>query len=154
MEEKPSTQSMKATPSGLSSAVDLLKAAEDQFTSTSSEISRPKKSLAELKREMLTKANGQKDKPKFEINPRVAPGAEGSKLPATIKHIVSETNFGQLSRPLAKQPSRFGSKPAKIGPDLYEPDALDSAEVTARKMRLQNRQKKVTEQIGPFETIH
>merc|ERR1719228_2740047 len=38
-EEKPSTQSMKQTPSGLSSAVDLLKAAEDQFTSTSSEMS-------------------------------------------------------------------------------------------------------------------
>ena len=84
---KPPTQltSVQPAPSGLASAADLLKAAEGQFTSMSSEISRPKKSLAELKREMLTKANGQKDKPRFEINPTVAPGAEGSKLPATVK---------------------------------------------------------------------
>jgi len=104
--EAPKAHAPAAAPiSGLASAADLLKMEENQFSSSATETvakMKPQKSLAEIKREMLTKANGQIDKPKFEINPRPAPGTAESKLPSTVKTIVRETNFGQMSRPLSK----------------------------------------------------
>ena len=66
---------------GLASAQDLLKMEEEQFKTQKEAIANARrKSLAEIKREMLTKANGKQDKPKFQINPRPAPGSADSKL--------------------------------------------------------------------------
>ena len=65
------------------------------------------KSLVELKREMQQNVYGQKDKPKFEINPQPAPGSAKSALPATRAVVVQETSLGDLTQPLAKRPSRF-----------------------------------------------
>ena len=62
-----------------------------------------KKSLVEMKREMQQNVYGQKDKPKFEINPRPAPGSENSALPATRAVVVKETSLGDLTQPLAKR---------------------------------------------------
>lgn len=79
----PKTEPDASVPkiAGLASAQDLIKMEEDQFkTQREAVVNEPRKSLAEIKREMLTKANGRQDKPKFEINPRPAPGSAESKL--------------------------------------------------------------------------
>ena len=141
-----------AAPVGLASAADLLKMEENQFKTASEVVAqmRPQKSLAEIKREMLTKINGQADKPKYVINPIPTPGTVESKLPSTVKTIVRETNFGNVSRPLSKQPSRFSSnatpQPTESRATTLVP--TDPANVSARKMRLQQRQQKVKEQLS------
>ena len=100
--------------------------------------SKPQKSLMDIKREMLQKANGQKDKPKFEINPVPAPGSANSKLPATRAVVVSETSLGNLpSAPLAKRPSRFDKT-----------EKVETAQLTAQQLRVKQRQQKVQERMA------
>ena len=122
--EAPSQQEIKQPAGGLASAADLLKQEEDQFRQPSIQEQRAnfkpdqknldklkdlmnnrsgKKSLVEMKREMQQNVYGQKDKSKFEINPRPAPGSENSALPATRAVVVQETSLGDLTQPLAKR---------------------------------------------------
>ena len=48
------------------------------------------------------KSLGGKDKPKFELNPRPAPGSSDSKLPGTRQIVVQEKSLGDLSLPLGR----------------------------------------------------
>ena len=123
METEPPKE-IKQPAGGLASAADLLKQEEEQFRQPSIQEQRAnfkpdqknldklkdlmnnrsgKKSLVEMKREMQQNVYGQKDKPKFEINPRPAPGSENSALPATRAVVVQETSLGDLTQPLAKR---------------------------------------------------
>ena len=84
---------------GLASAADLLKMEEQQFSAAP--VKAPvRKSLMELKRELVQKQVQREDKKKFEINPRPVPGSAESRLPATVKTIVREVDLNQQAKVL------------------------------------------------------
>ena len=116
-----------------------------------------KKSLVEMKREMQQNVYGQKDKPKFEINPRPAPGSENSALPATRAVVVKETSLGDLTQPLAKRYVFLTHRRAEVFPSkklLFRPSRFDKlekpdvAQLTAAQLRVKQRQQKVNERIA------
>mgnify|MGYP006438568213 CR=1 FL=1 len=82
---------------GLASAADLMKMEEEQFSSAPTQAP-VRKSLMELKRELVQKQVQREDKPKFEINPRPVPGSAESRLPATVKTIVREVDLNQQTQ--------------------------------------------------------
>lgn len=82
---------------GLASAADLMKMEEEQFSSAPTQAP-VRKSLMELKRELVQKQVQREDKQKFEINPRPVPGSAESRLPATVKTIVREVDLNQQTK--------------------------------------------------------
>jgi len=154
----PKVEAIAPLSGGLASAADLLKQEEAQFIQPGSILeeranfkpdpsnvdklvdfmrNQSSKSLTELKRDMQQNVYGQKDKPKFEINPQPAPGSSKSALPATRAVVVQETSLGDLTQPLAKRPSRF---------DKVE--KVDVAQLTAAQLRVKQRQQKVNERLA------
>ena len=87
----------KIQAGGLASAADLMKMEEEQFSSAPAQAP-VRKSLMELKRELVQKQVRRDDKPKFEINPRPVPGSAESRLPATVKTIVREVDLNQQAK--------------------------------------------------------
>lgn len=96
---EPKTERPVQMSGGLASAADLLKMEEQQFSSAP--VQAPvRKSLMELKRELVQKQVQREDKKKFEINPRPVPGSAESRLPATVKTIVREVDLNQQTKVL------------------------------------------------------
>jgi len=88
----------KIQSGGLASAADLMKLEEDQFSSAQTQQAPARKSLMELKRELVQKQVQREDKTKFEINPRPVPGSAESRLPSTVKTIVREVDLNQQTK--------------------------------------------------------
>jgi len=129
----------KIQSGGLASAADLMKLEEDQFSSAQTQQAPARKSLMELKRELVQKQVQREDKTKFEINPRPVPGSAESRLPSTVKTIVREVDLNQQTKPMSKQPSRFSK--------FAEPEKADSTTISAKKLRIKQRQEKVAEKM-------
>ena len=117
----PKVEAIAPLSGGLASAADLLKQEEAQFIQPGSILeeranfkpdpsnvdklvdfmrNQSSKSLTELKRDMQQNVYGQKDKPKFEINPQPAPGSSKSALPAT-RAVVVQVRGIDLLAPIA-----------------------------------------------------
>ncbi|CBY13953.1 unnamed protein product [Oikopleura dioica] len=116
-----------------------MKLEEDQFSSAQTQQAPVRKSLMELKRELVQKQVQREDKKKFEINPRPVPGSAESRLPSTVKTIVREVDLNQQTKPMSKQPSRFYK--------FAEPEKADSTTISAKKLRIKQRQEKVAEKM-------